>query len=334
MRGPGIAHLAVATMAAIVGVRVGAAIFDPTWTVDANRNLAAGAALVAGRFGEDHTYLYTPLAAALTVPWTWLPAWAAMGGWLAVRLGVLAAGTARATRGWRTPDRWLALAAATLYVPTLYDLLLGNVTVLLAAAIALVAWPRDRWWWGIALGLALATTPKPQLIPVLVWMLVYRRHALAGTVVTAALATAGAELILGVDTYRAWIGVLRSIEYLTTPQFGNQALGAVIPALAVPLSLAAIAAAAIGILRGPWPGLICCLALGLLVSPYTLVYGAAVLLVAVRPLVDANPRAAFALAITAPLGAVVPLPLWLAAVMAVALATPVTAWRGGTLTTQ
>jgi hypothetical protein len=51
------------------------------------------------------------------------------------------------------------------------------------------------------------------------------------------------------------------------------------------------------------------------------------LLVAARQIADAVPRAAVVLASTASLGVILALPLWLAAVLAVALGTPARAWN-------
>ncbi len=315
--------LLLATLTAVVGVAVAAVIAPDAWAVDARRNLGAASDLLAGRFGADHGYVYSPLAAALTVPWTLVPTDAAVWLWFLARSVVLVGLVAAGTTAWRPTDRLLALVVAAFFVPTVYDLIVGNVTILIAAAIALVAWRRDATWTGVAVGLALATVPKPQLLPVLLWMLAYRPRALLGAGVTAAVATAAGALALGPATYAAWIGVLRSVDYLSTPMHGNLSLFAFLPAgVAAAATIAAVAATLLALRRGPWAGLVACLTLGLLVAPYTLAYAPAVLVVVAPRLADRAPRFATSLGLTATPGVILALPAWLAAALAGTLLLP------------
>ena len=106
-----------------------------------------------------------------------LPYLVAVGGWFLGRLAVLIAGVAQQTRALSQPDRILVAIAAITFVPTLHDLLLGNVSILIAAVVAIIAWSDDGYAPGLVMGVVLATVPKPALIPILVWMLVYRRRA-------------------------------------------------------------------------------------------------------------------------------------------------------------
>ena len=311
---------AVALVSVIVGLAIALEIFPNVWAVDAERNLSAASDLLAGRFGSDHGYVYSPLAAALTVPWTWLPASLSIGLWLALRAAILLVGVAVATHAWSLPDRILTAVSVVMFVPVLYDLLLGNVSILLAAAVALVAWRRDDWRSGIVLGLVLATIPKPQLAPVLVWMLVYRPRALSGAVGVAATATAIGLLILGLGPYEAWIAVLRSVDYAATPMHGNLSLFAFAPGpLGWVLATIAVFASVVGLIRGPLPGLVAAIVLGILVAPYTLAYAPVLLLVVARKLADDHPRGTIALAVTGSLAVIVALPVWLAGVAAAAL---------------
>lgn len=318
----------------LFGAAVAAVILPHTWAVDASRNLEAAEALVGRTFGADRGYLYSPLAAAWTVPATWLPAGLAVGLWFVFRLAVLVAGAVSQARDLASGDRVLAVLAAVFFIPCVLDLSLGNVSILLAAAVALVAWRRDAWWTGVLVGLALATVPKPQLLPILVWMALFRPRATVGALLTVAVATGMAIALLGIDPYLAWFDVLRAPEYLVGGSAqGNLALGPWIddrlPALApltVPLSAFAIIGAVAGIARGAWPGLIACTCLGLLIAPYTMAYGAVLLLVAVRPLALVAPRSVIVLALVAPLGIILAMPVWVAAVMAVAIMVPRPAW--------
>jgi hypothetical protein len=324
--------LAVAVMTAIVGAVVAAAIVPAAWAVDVDRNLAAADALRRGSFGTVEGYLYTPLAAVLTIPLTLVPAGLAVGGWFVARLALVLAGVVheRGSRAggarWTAGDSWAAALAAVTFVPTVHDLVLGNVSVVMTAAIALVFWGRDRWLSGVALGLVLATVPKPQLIPIVLWMLVFRRRSLAGTAATALAATGLGVLWLGFDRYRTFADVVLHAPYLGTPMQGNLGLTGLVPDLAVPLGLLAVVVTAVAFRRGELPGFVCAVSLGILVSPYTMAYGAVPLLLAARPLADAAPRAAFALALTASLGVLVFLPLWIGAVMLAAGAVPAGAW--------
>ncbi len=314
------ALLAVAAISAIVGIAVSAAVVRDTWAVDADRNLQAARDLVAGRFGVDHGYVYSPLAAALTVPWTWLPQPLAIAGWFAGRLALLLAGVAVATRGWSFVDRVLAAVAVATFVPVSYDLLLGNVSIPIAAAVAIVAWRRDEWRAGLLLGLVLATVPKPQLVPVLAWMLVFRRRALVGALAAAALSTLAAAAFLGVGPYEQWLGVLRSVDYLSTPMYGNRSLFAALPQPAAGIAaVVALAATVAAFVTGPLAALTAAIALGMLVAPYTLAYAPVLALVVARPLADRRPAAALALALSGSIAVIVALPAWLFGLIAAAL---------------
>ena len=118
-----------------------------------------------------------------------LPTDVAVVAWLAFKIALLAVGTAIATRGLEGVDRWLLGIVVVGFLPLVYDLELGNVTVIVLAAVVAIAWTPDRVVTGIPMGLILATAPKPQLIPVLVWLVVTHRRALVGVVASAALAT-------------------------------------------------------------------------------------------------------------------------------------------------
>ncbi len=321
-----LALLAVAGFNTILGIGVAVAIAPHAWATDVERNLAAAADLGAGAFGRNRGYLYSPLAALVTVPATWLPLGVAIGGWLIARLVVLGEGIRRETSGWRPVDRVSAAIAALMFVPTLYDLMLGNVTIVLAAGVAVVAWSRDRLAAGIVLGLLLATVPKPALIPVLVWMLVYRRRALLGSVATALGATALAGVLLGAGPYAAWFDIVAHPEYLDSPQFGNLSPTALPMVPALVLGLAALGGTLLALWLGEVPGFIAVLAAGLVLSPYTMAYGPVMLLLAVRPLLWVGPLRTFLLAVSGSLLVIVFLPAWALAWMVAALSVPRAVW--------
>jgi hypothetical protein len=322
-----LALLATALFQVIVTTAVVAAIAPNAWLADAARAIEAAQALASGTFGTDRGYLYSPLAAMLVLATTWVPAGVAGAAWLVARLGVLLAGIWRASRGLAIADRLLIAVAAAAFLPTVYDLMLGNISILLAGAVALVAWSPDRMRSGLPLGLALATAPKPALIPILVWMLVFRRRALAGSLATAGAATLAAVAIVGPAPYAAWIDVLRHPLYLAGPQGGNFALTGFFPMpIALGLGALAVAGGLVALRRGETPGLMAAIAVGLLAAPYTLAYGGVFLLLAVRPLAGVLPAWLLLLAaLAAPLLVIVFLPALAGALLLVAVL--VRPWR-------
>ncbi len=318
----------VAAINALLGAAVAVLILPTVWSVDGDRNLAAGRALAAGLFGRDHGYLYSPLAAAMTLPVALaVPYGFAVGGWLVARTGILMAGAWHDVRGLSMPDRILVAIAVVSFVPTLHDLLLGNVSILIAAAVAVVAWSKDRYATGAPLGLILATAPKPALIPILVWMLVFRRRALGSAIGSATIFSLFGLVVIGAPAYLAWFQVLLHPDYLGTSQAGNLALGAMLPPLlAWPLTGLTLVGTVIALRRGETPGFIACLCAGLLIAPYTMAYGAVMLLLAVRPLARVAPTPTFILAASGSLAVIIFLPLWVGAILITTLAVPVAAW--------
>lgn len=305
-----LAIFAIAVFNVVFGVAFIVAVADPAWAADITRNLSAARDLAVGEFGRDRTYLYSPVAALLTIPATWAPPGLAIGGWLVARLAILAEGVRRETAGRRPVDRVAVLAAVAMVVPTLYDLMLGNVTIVIAAAVALVAWSRDRFAAGIAFGLVLATVPKPALVPVLLWMVLYRRRALVGAVVTAGVAAVVGLAIFGFLPYQAFADILRHPEYLDGPMLGNLALTALPPTVAIPIAALTIVGTLVSLRNGEVPGFIACLAAGLLIAPYTMAYGPVLLLLGLRPMLAVTPVPAYALAATGSIMVIVFLPAW------------------------
>ena len=321
-----LALLAIAGITASIGIVAFVGLVDAAWMVDIRRNLGASRDLLAGDFGRDGGYLYSPFAALVTVPLTWLPEPVAAATWLAIGLSILVAGVASTTRRLPFADRVLVALSVVTFVPVLYDLMLGNVTTVLTAGVALVAWREDRTHHGILLGLALAAAPKPGLIPVLVWMLIFRRRALLGAAATATLAVLASVTLVGVGPFVAWVNVLRSPDYLSSPMAGNMALGSLAMPVSALLALAAIGLALAALRRGPWPALGAAICLGLLVSPYTLAYAAEVLLVAVPALASKSPLVTAIFAVTASAGVIVGFPLWVACALCICVFLPSSSW--------
>ncbi len=320
------ALVGLAFLSALVGGFAVVRAAQNVWAVDALRNLAAADALRNGSFGTVPDYLYSPLAAALTIPALTLSSNVAVVAWLVFKIALLVVGTAIATRGLGGTERVLLGIAVVGFLPILYDLELGNVTVLVVIAVAVIAWTPDHVATGIPLGLVLATAPKPQLIPVLIWLVLVHRRALAGALVTAALATLAGLALAGPAAYATWIEVLRAPAYLNSGEVINLALWSLPAVVAIPAALAVIAGLGLALRRGYWPGLIAACCVGLLVAPYTLIYGAGLLLVVAPALVRAAPRAALGLAMTAPVVLVLAFQGWVCVLLAVAVVLPAAAW--------
>jgi hypothetical protein len=317
----------IAAWFAVSGISAWIIVAPETWAEDARRNLAAAQALLDGHFGTVEGYLYSPLAALLTAPFTLVPEAVAIWTWLAFKAALVVVGGYVAVRGRPTAERVAAAIAAVAFLPILYDLELGNVTVLLVAAMAFVAWRGDGYLTGVPLGLVLATAPKPQLIFFLLWMVLYRRRSLVGALATAVAATGLTVLVVGLDPYRAWIEALRAPTYLSGSQLGNKSLTTLPPPLAAVSIVASLGLALLALRRGRWPALAAALALGLLVSPYTLVYAAGVFLVAAPALWMGAPGVLLALALVAPVGLVVAFPAWVGAALVAAAVLPREAWH-------
>ena len=316
----------LAFLSALVGSFAVVRAVQNVWAVDAHRNLAAAEALLNGTFGSVPDYLYSPLAAAITVPAHEVPTDVAVVAWLLLKIGLTVGGTAIATRGLIGIDRLLTIVAVIAFLPILYDLELGNVTVIVLAALAAIAWTPDRLATGIPLGLILATAPKPQLIPILVWLAVANRRALVGALVTAAVATLVGLGLTGPASYAAWVDALRAPAYLNSGDVINLALWALPPIVAIPVAAVALGAFVVALRRGYWPGLLAANCVGLLLAPYTLIYGAGLLLVAAPAATRASPGAVLGLAIVAPIALVVAFPAWVGLVLALAVLVPAAAW--------
>ena len=323
-RRPALVGLAV--LSSLVAVFACGRAFPIIWAADAQRNLAAASAALNGSFGGVPDYLYSPLAAVLTIPALIVPQEVAVALWFAAKLAILLAGTAVATRGLARPDRVLAAIAVVAFLPILYDLELGNVTVLVLAAVALVAWNPDRFITGIPLGLLLATAPKPQLIPVLLWMLLANRKALAGAITTAGVATLAGIAVTGIPAYATWVATLRAPAYLSAGDVINLAIWPLPTIVVVVGSVAAVIGLLLALRRGYWPGLVASICLGLLLAPYTLIYGAALLPAAAPAAARAAPRALLLLALTAPVALILVFPAWVAVVLGLAALIPAVAW--------
>lgn len=296
------ALVAVAAMNAITGLAVAFVLAPHALGADADHFRRCAQFAAEGRL--DCGTLYPPLAALAFRPLTWLSPAAAAAVMTLLGLGILLTGVKLETRGRALVDRILVAVAALGFAPVVYELLLGQVTFLIAAALYPVARRADAFRNGIPVGIALALAPKPLLLLLLVWMLVWRRRALTAAVLVAAGLTGLGVVLVGPDQYRQWLSVLTgagtesvSGTFVLSLK-GNYSLWPLDP---VRLALAAAVAAATlwTILRDPSRGFVAALLASLLLAPYTGLYSATILLLAVKPALEFAPRVTRILALTA-----------------------------------
>ena len=316
--------VAVAVMNAIVGLASVLTLAPLSFGADANFYRQCAQALVDGRAGCGS--LYPPLVAVVARPLTWVSPTEAAVIMTSIGLGILMIGVAVETRGRAPLDRMLVAVAALSFAPVVYELLLGQVTFLISAALYPVVRRMDAFRNGIPLGIALALAPKPLLLPVLFWMLVWRRRAL-GAALLVALTLTGLGLVLtGTDEYRQWLSVLTGAGRASVSGTfalslsGNFSLWPLDPlrlAIAGAVGLATLWT----ILRDSSRGFVAALLAALLLAPYTGLYAASILLLAVTPALGFAPRATRVLALVANpvMGLLLALAAWCLAALAMCI---------------
>ena len=302
---------AVVVMNVITGLGLGAGIGAANFGGDSGLYRHCALLLAEGQTAFCG-FLYSPLMALVARPLTWLSPTTSAITMTLVGGAIVLIGVLLETRGKAAIDRVLVAIAALTFAPVVYELLLGQTTLLIAAALYPLARRPDGFRNGIPFGIALALAPKPLLFPILVWLLVWRRRGLAGTVLAALLLTGVGVVFVGIDQYRDWILVLGGAGResvagtLTLSLHGNFSLWPLNPAT---FALAGVVAAATlwTIVRDSSRGFVAALLAGLLLAPYSILYAFSILLLAVKPALEFAPRATRALALIANLlGAFIP----------------------------
>jgi hypothetical protein len=159
--------------------------------------------------GPSGLYLYTPLPALLVVPLTWLGLSGATLVWLFIRLGLLVAACAlMPVQRW---VRFATLGVAILSAQFLFDLNLGNVS-LIVTFFAVVAWRwLDRPIGGVAV--AASITIRPAMGVIWLWWIVRRRwQAVAWTVIGGAAIVLASLPFTGPDPWLQFVTVLRNVS--------------------------------------------------------------------------------------------------------------------------
>lgn len=296
---------AVAVMNGITGTVFAATIAAANFGGDSGLYRQCAVLLAAGRT-DFCGFFYSPLTEIAARPLTWVPQTAAMVAMTLIGIAVLVCGVLLDTRGQAWVDRGLIAVAALTFAPVVYELILGQTTLLIAAALYPVVRRVDAFRNGIPLGIALALAPKPLLLPVLFWMLVWRRRALSTTVLATLALTALGIALLGTPQYQQWLSVLTgagresaagtlTLSMRTTGNLSLWPLNG--PQLALACGVAAVTLWTIW--NDSSRGFVVALLAGLLLAPYSLLYAFSILLLAVKPALAVAPRLTRALAMTA-----------------------------------
>jgi hypothetical protein len=186
----------------------------------AARRLAGGQPLYPHGVAEAYNagayanlYLYAPPLAVALIPLTLLTPAAAAGTWFFVRIGLLVAGCA--IMPVRREVRIATFGVAALSFPVLYDLNLGNLSIVMFALSAVIWRERDRPLASIALATIL--TVRYGFAIVLVGWLVRRRFQAIGWTVAAGIVIALATLpIVGVGGWLDYMTNLQSLRDIST----------------------------------------------------------------------------------------------------------------------
>jgi len=292
------------------------------WAIDFQLVVDAGQRLLDGLpLYCDPKFLYPPLAAVAAAPLTLVDPLPASLAYAAVKVGLAAACTHMLTPGWDRRDRVLAFVGVVGCLPFLHDLFLGNSNTLIVAAMVPAIFGPSRLRSGVLLGLVAATFAKPLIIPVLIWLLVWRRPAFVGAVISGLAATALAVLVVGLGPYAEWLQALAAGALYAAPFAGNHGVTALAPELFAPV--AAITALGLGLVlwrRGPRVGLVWAAASGILLAPYAGTYAALPIALALPAIGPLAPVFAFVIVAASPIATTHPLPFYAAAILLGSLA--------------
>jgi hypothetical protein len=293
------------------------------WAIDSRRVLGVADLWLAG--GDPYSvygFVYSPFAVLVALPFRVVGEW----GWFAVEVAALVWIMLDASRGLGWPSRAVVVVAGLLFLPVMSDLLLGNVTIVLTA-LGMVAIRSNRVGAGLAFGIALAAVPKPLFIPLLLWMVRYRRRSLAGTIAGGLVASAVGVLVMGPDRYLSFLSALAAGAGIPSDFVGNLGLSSVSPALGVFGNVLALDAAVAGILFLSADSSLMLVSLsGVFMGTYAGLYSAVPMLISLPVLAASYRRRAFAI-VGLSFGFLVAMPLVAAASMVVAAVPVRRPWR-------
>ena len=306
-----------------LAIWIGESLRGPSWwaidfvTYDAARRVVDGAALY-----EDPKYLYPPLASLLGIPLLALDRFSASVVLAAGKVLLAALGVLWLTPNWRATSRALAFVGLVASLPFLHDLMLANTNVLVVAAMVPALFGRSLPRNGVLLGVAAAAFAKPLMIPVLLWLAIWRRQTFVGAVVAGAIGSAVALAVFGPSSYTDWVAAVGvGSTWLSVPFAGNHGVTALAPTLWPPVAAVAAVMLALVLARGgPRTGLLWALASGILLAPYVGTYGALPIAIALPAIGPLAPVLALVIVAASPIATTHPLPFYAAGIMLASLA--------------
>jgi Glycosyltransferase family 87 len=193
---------------AVFGYDFKATIYEPGRAVLLGHSPYPDAAV--GSLVGRPTFVYPPLLLWIDVPIALLPLHVAQAVWtILLEGGIAAAMYLLGVRDWR------CFGLALLTVPTLDGLAVGNVTLLLVPALALVWTSRDR---RLALGIAVGLLVGVKLLmwPLFVWLLVTRRARSALiAAATGAISVLGSWALIGMRGFAEYPHLLHIVSTQT-----------------------------------------------------------------------------------------------------------------------
>jgi hypothetical protein len=191
----------------------------------------------AFRPGPYGLYLYSPPLAMLFVPLTWLGENAAVMTWLLLRIGLLALTCALMPVS--RPIRLASVGIAALSLPFLFDLNLGNIS-LIVTFFAVVAWRwLDKPIGAVAVAASIALRPTMGLV-VGWWLLRGKWRPVAWTAIAGAFIFVTTLLFIPLRLWFDYLTVLRNVSDVTGV-FRNFDLGSSVLLLGGPSWAASLA---------------------------------------------------------------------------------------------
>jgi hypothetical protein len=269
------------------------------YALDGSRQMMIASVVLGG--GDPYSVagnLYPPPGAYLLAPLSSLGPETGLWAWFAIKVAIVIACVVDATRGRPLPVRLIALAFAATLLAVLDDLWLGNVSILLAAAVYLAV-SRDRAWAAVPLGIALALVAKPFLVPVVLWFIVFRRRSAIALIGATATVTAVSVVLIGPGAYREYVDALRAATGIDLSY--GQGIAALAPPLLIPASVA-VGLIYLGLLwksRDASSVLVWSLLAGLVAAPYVVPYSVVPVLAAIPLFARHHPTRTLVLAAAA-----------------------------------
>jgi hypothetical protein len=294
------------------------------WGIDLQLVVAAGGRFAAGQpIYSDPRFLYPPFAAIVAAPLVRLDFIVVSIVYAGLKIAIAIAAVASVAREVPRGQRAAATLMLVLSLPFLHDVMLGNANVLLVGAMVPAMLGRDRARNGVLLGLVTAAFAKPLVVPVLLWLLVWRRRALLGTVLTGLAATAAAALVAGPGAYLDWARALLGGTRFAVPFAGNHGVTALVPALWLPVA----AVTTVGLLlvlarRSERTGISWVVTSGILIAPYAGTYSALPVALAAPGLLKTAPNFTLAMVALSTVATGFALPFYAAAILVAALTVP------------